>query len=282
MPRLMNNSKLEVKWLWPVALVMLAAVATGAIAASPDSDERVVAKLDAAFQLAVKHNDARTIAEILHPQMVLILGDGRVNTRAEQLQEPRAKVVDYEVHYEDPGTQTVRVQGDTAVVTASCPLRDRCSREPIGRRDELVQVAPLEGGMAGVRRDAQLGFGPRPVKIPRALHGTDDVVATLHYDCGDVPDAVDVVEELSVGAEESAVDEIVALDAREGIGDTILLQLRDVAGGRQQVAGCGLPDGPGLRRALAHRGVLARQPRVVGADHVTALCLRDLRDVVLP
>jgi hypothetical protein len=86
-----------------------------------------------------------------------------------------------------------------------------------------VQVAALEGGMAGVRRDAQVGFGPRAVKVPRALDGTYDVVTTLHYDRRDVADAWDIVEKLGVGAEESTVDEVVALDARESIGDTILL-----------------------------------------------------------
>lgn len=55
---------------------------------------------------------------ILHPQIVLILGDGRVNTGAEQLREVHDKVMDYEIQDEDSGTQAVRVQGDTTVVTA--------------------------------------------------------------------------------------------------------------------------------------------------------------------
>jgi uncharacterized protein (TIGR02246 family) len=99
----------------PLALGVLGASTAGG---SVDSDRRQVARLDLEFQAAVKSNDADTMARILHPDMVLILGDGRVNTREEQLRESRDKVITYEVQDEDPGTQTVRVHGDTAVVTA--------------------------------------------------------------------------------------------------------------------------------------------------------------------
>ena len=61
--------------------------------ASPESDRQEVAKLDTQFQAAVKRNDAETRARILHPDMVLILGDGRVNTRDEQLEEARKEVI---------------------------------------------------------------------------------------------------------------------------------------------------------------------------------------------
>jgi len=86
--------------------------------ASEESDRQAVASLDTAFQAAVKHNDADTMARIFHDDMILVLGDGRVITRAQQLQEARDKLNSYEHQEEDPGTQTVRVWGDTAVVTA--------------------------------------------------------------------------------------------------------------------------------------------------------------------
>lgn len=90
----------------------------GGVLASAEEDRRAVAALDVQFQAAVKRNDADTMAKILHEQMVLIMSDGRVNTRAEQLEEARSKAITYEVQDEDPGSQTVRVHGDTAVVTA--------------------------------------------------------------------------------------------------------------------------------------------------------------------
>lgn len=82
-----------------------------------DAKEQV-AKLDTEFQAAVKANDWQTMDRILHEDMVLVLGNGTMNSRAELLQEARDKVITYERQDEDPGTQTVRVWGDTAVVTA--------------------------------------------------------------------------------------------------------------------------------------------------------------------
>jgi ketosteroid isomerase-like protein len=46
------------------------------------------------------------------------LGDGRVSSRNDQIQEARDRVISYERQEEDLGTQSVRVYGDTAIVTA--------------------------------------------------------------------------------------------------------------------------------------------------------------------
>jgi uncharacterized protein (TIGR02246 family) len=105
------------------ALLALSGPWTAAAAATPQSDRAEVARLDTQFQAAVKNNDAATMARILHDDMVLVLGDGRINTRAEQLQEARDKLIEYAIQDEDPGTQTVRVYGDTAVVTARLRIK---------------------------------------------------------------------------------------------------------------------------------------------------------------
>ena len=86
--------------------------------ASPEEDRQAVAALDTEFQAAVKHHDVATMDRILHDEMVLVLGDGRVVSKEEQLQSARERAIRYEVQDEDPGTQVVRVWGDTAVVTA--------------------------------------------------------------------------------------------------------------------------------------------------------------------
>jgi ketosteroid isomerase-like protein len=96
---------------------------TAAAVATPQSDRAEVARLDTQFQLAVKNNDAATMARILHDDMILVLGDGRINTRAQQLQEARDRLIKYEIQDEDPGTQTVRVSGDTTVVTARLRIK---------------------------------------------------------------------------------------------------------------------------------------------------------------
>jgi len=106
-----------------VAFLAISALSVTSGLASPESDRREVAKLDTEFQAAVKRNDTQTMARILHPDMVLILGDGRVNTRDEQLEEARDKVIAYQIQDEDLGTQTVRVHGDTAVVTARLRIK---------------------------------------------------------------------------------------------------------------------------------------------------------------
>src|SRR6266478_2641609 len=65
-----------------VVLVAIAAGSSTSGAASPESDAQEVARLDSQFQAAVKRNDVETRAQILHPDMVPILGDGGVNTDA--------------------------------------------------------------------------------------------------------------------------------------------------------------------------------------------------------
>ncbi len=115
-------------------LLVLSTLYLSTVAATPDSDRNEVAKLDTEFQAAVKRNDAVTMARILDENMVLILGDGRVNTRDEQLQEARDKRITYEIQDEDPGTQTVRVHGDTAIVTARLRIRGTSEGATFDRR----------------------------------------------------------------------------------------------------------------------------------------------------
>lgn len=81
-------------------------------------DARTVAALDIAFQAAVKNNDADTIARHLADDMVLLTGRGRVYTKQDHIVSAQKKERIYEQQDEEPGTQQVRVWGDTAVVTA--------------------------------------------------------------------------------------------------------------------------------------------------------------------
>lgn len=98
--------------------LVLAIALLGVAAQGLSSDQLAVAKLDTEFQAAVKANDAQAMARIMHKDMILVLGNGKINTREEQLEEARNKEFVYEHQEEDPGTQTVRVWADTAVVTA--------------------------------------------------------------------------------------------------------------------------------------------------------------------
>ncbi|MBI3678131.1 MAG: nuclear transport factor 2 family protein [Proteobacteria bacterium] len=86
--------------------------------ASMADDQKAVAALDAQYQAAVKANDAKTMDAILLDDFVLVLGNGTTENKAALLEEARSKRIAYEQQDEEPGTQIVRVWGDTAVVTA--------------------------------------------------------------------------------------------------------------------------------------------------------------------
>lgn len=104
--------------VYPLAAAALAMCATPACA-SPDEDKRIVAQLDTAYQAAVERNDADAMAEILHEDMILVVGRGAVFTREDLLKSARDRQFTYEHQVEDEGTQTVRLYGkDTAIVTA--------------------------------------------------------------------------------------------------------------------------------------------------------------------
>jgi len=88
---------------------------------SPTDDAKTVAALDTEYQAAVKNNDAATMDRILADDFVVVVGSGKVYTKADLLQMARTRMVQYE-HQED-SDQTVRVWGDTAVVTAKLWLK---------------------------------------------------------------------------------------------------------------------------------------------------------------
>jgi ketosteroid isomerase-like protein len=85
-------------------------------AATPAEDKATVAALDTEYQAAVKNNDAATMDRILADDFVLVTGKGKTFTKTDLLKSARDKDQIYE-HQEDT-EQTVRVWGDTAVVTA--------------------------------------------------------------------------------------------------------------------------------------------------------------------
>ena len=79
-------------------------------------DKASLAALDTEYQAAVKANDALTMDRILADDFILVTGRGTVFTKEDLLTSARNKDVIYQ-HQEDT-EQTVRIWGDTAVVTA--------------------------------------------------------------------------------------------------------------------------------------------------------------------
>jgi ketosteroid isomerase-like protein len=86
--------------------------------ASPEDDAKAVAALDTKYQAAVKANDATIMDQFLADDFVLVTGRGSVFSKADLLDSARKKEATYERQDEEPGTQKVRVWGNTAVVTA--------------------------------------------------------------------------------------------------------------------------------------------------------------------
>jgi ketosteroid isomerase-like protein len=79
-------------------------------------DKASVAALDTEYQAAVKANDVVTMDRILADDFILVTGRGSVFTKEDLLTSARNQEVIYE-HQEDT-EQTVRIWGDTAVITA--------------------------------------------------------------------------------------------------------------------------------------------------------------------
>ena len=99
-------------------IVVLPLATTAKLNASPEGDAKAVAAFDTKYQGAVKANDAATIHQILADDFVLVTGRGKVFSKADLLDSARKNEVTYEHQDEEPGSQKVRVWGDTAVVTA--------------------------------------------------------------------------------------------------------------------------------------------------------------------
>jgi ketosteroid isomerase-like protein len=98
--------------------VVLSLVTTSNLNGSSEEDAKTVAALDTKYQAAVKANDAATMDQILADDFVLVTGRGKVFSKADLLDSARKKEATYERQDEEPGSQKVRVWGDTAVVTA--------------------------------------------------------------------------------------------------------------------------------------------------------------------
>ena len=69
----------------------------------------------------------------MHPDFLLVLGDGRRFDRDDLLNDARRGRFIYELQDEEPGTQTVMVWGDTAIVTAKLLMKGTTGGKPFDR-----------------------------------------------------------------------------------------------------------------------------------------------------
>ncbi|HEY6928807.1 MAG TPA: nuclear transport factor 2 family protein [Thermoanaerobaculia bacterium] len=93
-----------------------AATREASAAGASAGDARIVATLDTQYQAAVAKNDAAGMDRILADDFLLVTGRGKTFTKTDLLQEARSADSVYEK--QEDSSQTVRVWGNTAVVTA--------------------------------------------------------------------------------------------------------------------------------------------------------------------
>jgi len=90
--------------------------------------ETLIAALDTEYQAAVKANDAVTMDRILADDFILVTGRGKVFNKTDLINAAINKDAIYE--YQDDSQQTVRVWGDTAVITALLYQKGTYKGEP--------------------------------------------------------------------------------------------------------------------------------------------------------
>jgi ketosteroid isomerase-like protein len=123
---------------WPLFLIVglivgiIPAAAKRGSNSSIDDDKRTVAALDREYQAAVKINDASTMNRILADDFTLVTGSGKTYTKADMLNDAKGAATNYERNDED--IQTVRVWGNTAVVTAKLWEKGTTNGQSFDRR----------------------------------------------------------------------------------------------------------------------------------------------------
>jgi ketosteroid isomerase-like protein len=122
----------------------------------PVGDEATLIQLDVDYQAAVERNDAVTMDRILADGFILVVGSGRVFTKADLLEEARSGRIVYA--RQDAAERTVRLWGDTAIVTALLTAQGTEDGQPLSYRvwysDTYVRTArgwKYVHGQSGVR-----------------------------------------------------------------------------------------------------------------------------------
>ncbi|MEO8276213.1 MAG: nuclear transport factor 2 family protein [Thermoanaerobaculia bacterium] len=110
---------------WTVAAAALLVAGLSGAFADPVGDKAAVGALDLTYQAAVKVNDAATMDVILHDDFVLVIGVGKIFNKKDLLDGARNQDATYTHQEEIPGTQVVRLYGDTAIVTAKLWIAGR-------------------------------------------------------------------------------------------------------------------------------------------------------------
>jgi ketosteroid isomerase-like protein len=160
-------------------LLLIAGIAA---LAAPHVDRETVAQLDRTYQEAVKRNDAETMEKIMHPDFQLVLGDGRRYGREDLLNDARRGRFVYELQDEEPGSQSVLVSGDTAIVTAKLLMKGTTDGKPFEQAlwfsDTYVRT---KSGWRYLFGQASLPLAPKKIssRLVRTGHSENPLVLTF-------------------------------------------------------------------------------------------------------
>lgn len=122
--------------------------------------QKIVAGLDTQYQAAVKENDAATMDRILADDFALVTGSGKMYTKSDLLAEASSLRVHYE--RQDDTDQTVRVWGDTAVITA------RLTEKGIDDGKPFDKTVWFSDTYVRTPTGWQYVFGQSPLPAPKA------------------------------------------------------------------------------------------------------------------
>ncbi len=104
--------------LWVACLSNAGATSFAGSRTSVEEDIKTVAMLDTKFQAATKVHDVAAISNALPDDYILVVGNGKVYTKSDLVKQAETKEIRFEHQEEINQSQTVRVWGNTAVVTA--------------------------------------------------------------------------------------------------------------------------------------------------------------------
>src|SRR5688572_27553942 len=112
--------------------------------------------------------------------------------------------------------------------------------------------------MTAIRDNAQVGFRPGTMQVPGAGHWANNVVAALDDHTANLPNLIDILDQIILIWEETIVHEVMAFDARESESKLRVSKPLDRAVVKEKLGGTAFPDTPCACRFDPHLLVITR------------------------